>query len=98
MRSGPRGDGLFWDRAMILYAIDLWVRRTGRPPAANEWDRAREDYPSRQTVQRVFGRWNTAIEAAGYLPRKPGSHRVRSRVMQRDAQGRFLPRPSAGPR
>ena len=63
MRSGPRGDGLVWTHDTILYALHLWVRRHGRPPAAREWDRAGEDHPSRQTVQRVFGRWNRAYQS-----------------------------------
>jgi hypothetical protein len=90
MRSGPRGDGLVWTRETILYALDLWARRHGRPPAAREWNRAGEDHPSRQTVQRVFGRWNGAIHAAGHSPRRQGEVRERRRVSLRDSQGRFL--------
>ena len=90
MRSGPRGEGLVWTPDTIVYALELWARRYGRPPSAREWNRAGEDHPSRQTVQRVFGRWNRAIRAAGYRPRKPGELRRRDRVSHRDAQGRFL--------
>ena len=90
MRSGPRGDGLVWTHETILYALDLWARRHGRPPAAREWNRAGEDHPSRQTVQRVFGRWNRAIQAAGHQPRRPGELRDRPRVSVRDELGRFL--------
>ncbi len=91
MRSGPRGDGLVWTHETILYALELWTRRHGRPPAAREWDRAGEDHPSRQTVQRVFGRWNRAIHAAGYRPRRPGELRRRESARRRDEYGRFLP-------
>jgi HNH endonuclease len=91
MRSGPRGDGLVWTRDTILYAIELWARRNGHPPAARDWNRAGEDHPSRQTVQRVFGRWNRAIRAAGYRPRRPGELRRRNPVRRRDEKGRFLP-------
>jgi HNH endonuclease len=90
VRSGPRGDGLVWTPETILYALHLWVRRHGRPPAAREWDRAGEDHPSRQTVQRVFGRWNRAIHAAGHPPRRPGERRERHSAGLRDANGRFL--------
>src|SRR3954447_990670 len=90
MRSGPRGEGLVWTPETIVYALELWVRRYGRPPAAREWDRAGEDHPSRQTVQRVFGRWNRAIHAAGFPTRKQGELRRRSLVSLRDANGRFL--------
>ncbi len=90
MRSGPRGGGLVWTHDTILYALELWVRRHGRPPAAREWDRAGEDHPSRQTVQRVFGRWNRAIHAAGHRPRRPGERRERPPAGLRDESGRFL--------
>ncbi len=90
MRSGPRGGGLVWTHETILYAFELWVRRHGRPPAARDWDRAGEDHPSRQTVQRVFGRWNRAIHAAGHRPRRQGEKREPSRVAPRDENGRFL--------
>ena len=94
MRSGPRGNGLVWNRETILYSIELWDRRYGNVPAAREWDRAGDDHPSRQTVQRVFGRWNRAISAAGYRTRQPGQHR-RRRQYPRDESGRFLPRTAA---
>ena len=71
MRSGPRGDGLYWTPETVLYAIELWVRRYGRVPAARDWDRAGDDHPARQTVQRVFGRWNKAIRQAGYRTCRP---------------------------
>jgi HNH endonuclease len=90
VRSGPRGGGLVWTHETILYAFELWVRRHGRPPAAREWDRAGEDHPSRQTVQRVFGRWNQAIHAAGHSPRRPGERRDRGPAGLRDTNGRFL--------
>jgi Homing endonuclease associated repeat len=94
MRSGPRGDGLVWTHDTILYAIELWTRRHGHPPSAREWDRAGEDHPSRQTVQRVFGRWNRAIRDAGYRPRRPGELRRRDAARDRDELGRFVPLPA----
>jgi hypothetical protein len=90
MRSGPRGGGLVWTHETILYALELWVRRHGRPPTARDWNRAGEDHPSRQTVQRVFGRWNRAIHAAGHSPRRQGENRRRHRDSLRDENGRFL--------
>jgi hypothetical protein len=90
MRSGPRGGGLVWTHETILYALQLWARRHGRPPSAREWNRAGEDHPSRQTVQRVFGRWNGAIHAAGYQARRQGEPHQRHRLGLRDEYGRFL--------
>ena len=76
MRSGPRGDGLVWTHGDDpVRARPLGAAGTARPPAAREWNRAGEDHPSRQTVQRVFGRWNRAIHAAGHRPRQPGEAR-----------------------
>jgi hypothetical protein len=72
MRPGIRADGIRWTPEMIVYAIDLWARRHMRAPTAEQWSRAGADHPSRQTVQRVFGSWNAAIAAAGYVPKRPG--------------------------
>jgi hypothetical protein len=72
VRPGLREDGVRWTRELIVYAIDLWARRHLRAPTAEQWSRAGADHPSRQTVQRVFGTWNAAIAAAGYVPRRPG--------------------------
>jgi hypothetical protein len=41
-------------------------------------------------VQRVFGRWNRAIHAAGHDPRRPGERLDRHHGGLRDANGRFL--------
>jgi hypothetical protein len=38
----------------------------------SEWDQAGENHPSRKTVERVFGSWNAAMEAAGFTPRPRG--------------------------
>ena len=89
MRSGPRGDGLYWTPETVVYAIELWVRRHGRVPAARDWDRAGDDHPARQTVQRVFGRWNRAIRQAGYRTCRPGQKRRCDRSYLRDKNGRF---------
>jgi hypothetical protein len=72
VRPGLREDGLRWTNELIVYAIDLWARRYMRAPTAEQWNRAGADHPSRQTVQRVFGTWNSAIAAAGYVPKPPG--------------------------
>ena len=71
MRTGPR-TGFRWTPETIVYAITLWNRKHSRTPLTSEWAKAGENHPSRQTVARVFGSWNAAIEAAGYAPRSRG--------------------------
>lgn len=36
------------------------------------------DYPSRRTVNELFGSWNRMIEEAGYVPRAPGQNTPRA--------------------
>jgi hypothetical protein len=55
------------------------MKRYKRPPKPEEWDgqgegggffRARKLFPATSTVQRYFGTWNAALEAAG-VPTNP---------------------------
>jgi hypothetical protein len=71
VRTGPRA-GFRWTPETIVYAITLWNRKHSRAPLTSEWAKAGENHPSRQTVARVFGSWNAAIEAAGFRPRSRG--------------------------
>jgi hypothetical protein len=71
MRTGLRA-GFRWTPETIVYAITLWNRKHSRAPLTSEWAKAGENHPSRQTVARVFGSWNAAIEAAGFRPRSRG--------------------------
>src|SRR3954469_6253007 len=68
MRTGPR-TGFRWTPETIVYAITLWYRKHSRTPLTSEWDQAGENHPSRQTVARVFGSWNAAIERGRLRPR-----------------------------
>lgn len=77
-----------WTREAILDAIRRWATIYGQPPGASDWSphharvilgddaRARRweegDWPARQTAIAEFGTWNTAIAAAGFLPRRAG--------------------------
>ena len=74
MRTGPR-TGFRWTHDTIVYAIKLWHRKHQRPPVTREWEQAGENHPSRQTVIRIFGSWNAAMEAAGFVPRPRGRQR-----------------------
>lgn len=65
-----------WTRERIIEAIQRWAREhEGRPPAANDWINSGEYWPAASCVhgrkgQNVFLRWNDAIAAAGFTPRR----------------------------
>lgn len=72
-------------RERIIAAIRAFARRKGRPPTAREWQKPVQGRggrsrigprsarrPPTRIVQRVFGTWNAAIEAAGFTPRGLG--------------------------
>lgn len=89
MRAGPR-KGFTWNRASIIYAIDLWHRRYLKTPTVAEWESAGPDHPCRQTVQRVFGSWSAAMRAAGFRPRGRGMPREPWQRKRCDQTGRWL--------
>lgn len=62
-----------WSPQRILEAIRDWNATHGRPPGMNDWRTAAVDHPAVVTVVKMFGRWNTAIAAAGFEPRDPFS-------------------------
>jgi hypothetical protein len=68
----------------IVDAIQRWADRYGEPPTSVDWDAARArrvghvwratrfeagEWPSTRVTSGVFGSFNAAIEAAGYIPR-----------------------------
>lgn len=61
-----------WTEEAIANAIRRWHAEHGRPPLLEDWRRGGRDHPSATTVQRRFGSWNAAIEAAGFASRPPG--------------------------
>jgi hypothetical protein len=61
-----------WTRERIILTIQKFVEENGRLPKFGDWKHRGEDNPSRQAVIWRFGRWNTAIEAAGFQPRLVG--------------------------
>jgi hypothetical protein len=70
----------WWTRDRIITAIRRWHKLTGEAPSQTDWEpshpghrpsRALEQdhWPCVHTVQRVFGTWVAAVEAAGLEPR-----------------------------
>jgi hypothetical protein len=78
-RVGPRYRE--WTRPEIIGALQAWADEHGRSPRWSDLDKQREDCPSPQTVQRHFGSWEAALDAAGLepQPRVVGPHRVWSK-------------------
>lgn len=63
-----------WSDEEILETIREFHKKHGRPPLIKEWDNPvnSERRPNRKTVQRHFGSWANAIEAAGYARPRQG--------------------------
>ena len=97
MKTGPR-TGFRWTPETIVYAITLWYRKHSRTPFTSEWDQAGENHPSRQTVARVFGSWNAAMEAAGFAaaPARPPAADVPGGSVCRIAAARIVLLPGDG--
>jgi|ERR1035437_9103640 hypothetical protein len=54
-----------WTRDSIVRAILLWAKgHDGEPPAGPAWPRGTRRHPGASTVQRAFGSWNNALDAA----------------------------------
>jgi len=56
-----------WTAKLIVVALQRWTAEHGSPPTCLAWDRAgvsRDEFPSTNTVQRVFGSWRAALLAA----------------------------------
>lgn len=78
-KRGPRWENN-WTREKIVAAMQAWNAQHGSPPTALQWRGAGEGWPSRDTVEHHFGKWNMAIEAAGFTVLTPGRQRRRERV------------------
>lgn len=79
-----------WQPEKIVEAIKRWADTYGDAPAATDWNvgmchgaalRAfyAGDYPHLTEVQRRFGTWNNALEAAGFERRAVGKYRRKER-------------------
>jgi len=65
-----------WTPEEILEAVRRWTDQEGQAPTRDHWrpgnERWRREFPAWPTATIVvwaFGRWNAALEAAGYEPR-----------------------------
>jgi hypothetical protein len=54
-----------WTRAGVIRALRAFTFFRGRPPVDADWaGRTAEDWPQRETVLRLFGSVEAAVEAA----------------------------------
>lgn len=68
--SSPRA---FWTRERCIEALHAWYEIHGRAPAkVADWGRSAPEHPPASSIDRQFGTWNAAIEAAGLPKNKPG--------------------------
>lgn len=65
-----------WTKQAVIDAIQDWAdEHGGIPPTSRQWHVSRgADVPSEKVVRRLFGKWSTAIEAAGFLPHQIPEH------------------------
>lgn len=75
-RMPTRRPGVQWNRETVATAIARWHLERGRPPTSKEWVRAGTEHPTSQTVRRVFGEWQLALEAAAANNESLRSHLV----------------------
>lgn len=76
-----------WTQEKVIEAIQRWYGMFGRPPAADQWGTKEWlvdhnalwwEHPNYSTVAKLFGSWNAAINAAGFVGRpfcNPNAHR-----------------------
>lgn len=87
-----QAEAAVWTRDTIIEAIQAWAEEYGEPPVAGEWMPGAHGFdparyydgpvacPSYQTLVGVFGTWNAAIEAAGFVPLPRGVKRGDARA------------------
>jgi len=65
-RSAPPVQPVEWTRAGVIRAIRAFAFFRGRPPVDEDWaGRTAENWPAHDTVLRLFGSVDTAVELAG---------------------------------
>lgn len=66
-----------WDKEKVILVFQEWGERFGRPPSVKECRQVRGYVlPSPSTVISLFGSWNNAIEAAGFVALPQGLTRI----------------------
>lgn len=65
----------YWTSERIIKSIQRWASERGQPPSARDWlVFPHKGFPGVPTVQREFGTWAAAIEAAGFPRPKVGHY------------------------
>jgi hypothetical protein len=85
-----------WTHELVGYALDRYHRRHLRTPTKRELTAGIDDLPSIATIKRLYGNTSTMLRQHGYRPRPSGAQLGSEmyRRLERDRQGRFLPRQS----
>jgi hypothetical protein len=78
-----RRPGVHWNRETVAEAIARWHREHGATPNAKTWIYAGVWHPTSQTVRRVFGDWEAALEAAAELDGDLRRHLEQEELRQR---------------
>lgn len=63
-----------WTESRIISAIQIKAQELGRKPTIYDID-SDKTMPASDTVKRVFGSWNNALEQAGFEPKRCGKYK-----------------------
>jgi hypothetical protein len=78
-------EATIWTRERIIERVRDWAEIHGRPPTATDWRVGRGVWPPTGSVQKCFGLWADAIEAAGFpRPQAGGRYQERPRRWRYD--------------
>lgn len=69
-----------WTKENAATAVRLWIAEHGRTPTSAEWRPTPRGCPSRETLERLFGKWSLAMEAAGGEARRRGEYDRKAKV------------------
>ena len=60
---------LAWTPGQMIAAAQAWAFKHGHPPSADDWRNSTHEHPGSRNCQRVYGTWNSFMDAAGFDPR-----------------------------